>query len=99
MNSHSQFRTKEWLSYLFNFPLGICLGSIATFFLFAIFDADITNKLREYYTYLFSLVASMLVAALALSGVLYNVANQNRNEAQKTLRALRAARSIFFLSW
>lgn len=62
---------------LLNLPLGVAIGVIFALGICAVFDADVSENLTKFYTFLGSAVLSLFAAAVALSGVLANLQKQD----------------------
>ena len=81
------------IAFLRNFPAGVFVGTFFTLMLCAALDADISDDLTKYYSFIGSALVGLLAASLALSGVLANMnlqAEQRRHERKRRLLSAKA---------
>jgi hypothetical protein len=86
------------IKFLSNIVLGILLGSIFAFSIALVFDADIQDGLKKFYTSLLTSITTVIAAVFALSGVLANIDNQNIIANQSKSRSLAAAKAVLPLA-
>lgn len=87
-----------WYRHLKNFPLGLLLGAAFALFLAWAIDGDVGESLAKNGTYIFSALASLLAASIALVGVFSNIENQNQLAERNRLASLRAAKAVLPLA-
>lgn len=81
-------------NFLKNVAFGIFLGAELSLTLAFFLDTDVSAELKRLYTYIFSALASLLAASLALSGVLASIENQERIQSQIRERKFASARAF-----
>ena len=82
------------LAFIRNFPLGLLLGWIAALLLVWVIDGEANDQIARNWTYLFTVVASLTAASIALSGSLAAISSQNDNLAKARNDDLRSARAV-----
>lgn len=76
--------------YLVNAPFGFFLGITFTCTLGLIFDANFSENMTRFYTFVGSSLVSLLVATFAVAGVLANIESQRERDAEQRSRRLLA---------
>lgn len=85
--------------WILNFPLGLCLGAVAAFSVAWLVDAEFKSELlNRLGPSVLSALTTLLAAAIAVTGVLRNIENQNNLAEQARQRKLAAARAVLPLS-
>lgn len=84
---------EHFRSYLLNTPMGVVIGFVLACSLGWVFDADFSEGFEKFYTYLVTVVLSLLVAAFGLAGVFSNIASQEARDEETRKRRLLAARA------
>ena len=85
--------------WILNFPLGLFLGAVAAFSVAAFLDAEVKIELlNRFGPSLLSALTTLVAAAIAVTGVLKNIENQNNLAEQARQRKLAAARAVLPLS-
>lgn len=91
--SQANGKTKFYDKILRNTPFGMLLGAILALILAAALDTWVSDDLVKISGSIFSTIATLLAASLALTGVFSSIENQqniNRENRQKKLMAARA---------
>lgn len=84
---------KHFRSYLLNTPMGMFLGVLVFCSLGYVFDAEFSAGVEKFYTFLITVLVSLLVASFALAGVFANIASQREKDEDTRKRKLLAARA------
>ena len=85
--------------WILNFPLGLFWGAVTAFSVAAFLDAEVkSDLLNRVGPSMLSALTTLLAAAIAVTGVLRNIENQNSLAEQARQRKLAAARAVLPLA-